>query len=452
MLSLSLAARAAAQDQRPPDEAKPSTQEPVAGDSYGPKSANPTAQRRIVDPKKFPPKENPIGRFFMAPFRMMEPGIRRGMTTLEESNMFERVAVYYRNTFHGDEPPPPGEVRDHRHLHIQPSFGSLGDGSGFGVGARLTTADLLSPNFMPFIAAHGTMKRYLHAETGFELDPTGNSRRDFTIEATGRLRIRPQDDFWGIGPDTTRAIRSSYELRETGGSILAALHPWGKHFRFGVGMDYSSASISGGDEEENVVPTTVAFPVVPGINGADLLGGIAFIEFDGRDSIGIPRNGMLARFAVTSNDSVGRGDFGFTQYRLNVETYVPLWSKRRVVSVRMLGDFNDPKGGSQIPFYRLARLGDSETLRGFDTWRFHGNNALAWNLDYRFAVAPGVDVLAFYDIGQVYDRTDQVSWEAMRRTAGGGFQFRTAKAIVFRLLVGTSTEGQRVLLSFSPSF
>jgi hypothetical protein len=40
----------------------------------------------------------------------------------------------------------------------------------------------------------------------------------------------------------------------------------------------------------------------------------------------------------------------------------------------------------------------------------------------------------------------------MRRTAGGGFQFRTAKAIVFRLLVGTSTEGQRVLLSFSPSF
>jgi outer membrane protein assembly factor BamA len=164
-------------------------------------------------------------------------------------------------------------------------------------------------------------------------------------------------------------------MRETGGRVLAALHPWGKHFRFGTGFDYSSASISGGDEEDNISPTTIAFPTVAGINGADLFGTFVFMEFDGRDSAGIPRKGVLARFFVTSNDSVGRGDFGFVEYKLNLDTYLPLWSKRRVLSVRMLGDFNDVKGGSQIPFYRLARLGDSENP-GFSPSSFSSVSAV----------------------------------------------------------------------------
>ena len=82
---------------------------------------------------------------------------------------------------------------------------------------------------------------------------------------------------------------------------------------------------------------------LPGLReGAALLGAGLFAEYEGRDEPANPHRGLYARFAATSNDSVGRGDFGFVNYSLDAHGYLPLGTKRRLLALRLLG-IHEPK-------------------------------------------------------------------------------------------------------------
>ncbi|MDA2913364.1 outer membrane protein assembly factor [Acidobacteriia bacterium AH_259_A11_L15] len=337
--------------------------------------------------------------------------------------------------------------------HIQPLFGGLGDGSGFGGGAYLSTAEWLSKNLNVFFTSHLTSRKYFETVLGTRADPTAGSLQDFSIDFIARYRLRPEEDFWGLGPQSLRDQRTNYDLQERGVGLTASVH-LPRRVNLGVGVDYSSSRIFAG-EDDRFATTQEVFGSsdLPGLDeGAKLLGTFAFAEFDGRDQAGNPRSGAYVRFVVTSNDSVSRGDFGFWNYLLDARGYIPLGTKRRVLALRVLGIFNERKGGSEIPFFRLARLGDSQTLRGYDTYRFHGRNAVASNIEYRYQLVEGIQAVLFTDIGQVFDRRSEFSTENIHATFGGGVHFTSKKSVFLRILVGKSGEGARIFFSFGPTF
>ena len=138
--------------------------------------------------------------------------------------------------------------------------------------------------------------------------------------------------------------------------------------------------------------------------------------------------------------------------RFDARGYLPLGTSRLVLAARLMGDFNEAKGGSQIPFFRLARLGDWQTLRGYRPLRFYGRNALAANIEYRFEIIPSLGALAFTDFGQVFNRRAELTAHNLHATWGGGVEFKAKKSTLFRVLVGKSGEGTRVIIGFGPTF
>ncbi|MFN7930351.1 MAG: BamA/TamA family outer membrane protein [Blastocatellia bacterium] len=357
----------------------------------------------------------------------------RTLGQFENSRLIEQLRVYLRNPY------------------IHPRFGGTGDGSGFGLGVEFTNNIQQPSNVRLSALLQATFRSYVLARAGISIDPTGGKRERFQLDFTGRYQLRPRDNFYGVGFNSQRSNRSNYDLQERGFNF-AAIWKLTPALRVGAGLDFSAARIFDG-HDDRLAKTPKLFPTLPGIaRGASLLSPQAFIELDKRDRPGDPTKGLFASFMASSNDSVGKDDFGFVNWRFDARGYVPLGTSRHVVAARLLGNFNETKGGSQIPFFRLARLGDSQTLRGFRPLRYYGSNALAASLEYRFTLVPRVGLVAFTDAGQVFEKRAELSAQNMRATYGGGIAFKSKNTTLVRLLVGKSAESTRVIIGFGPTF
>jgi hypothetical protein len=418
ILSLLFCVAVAAQTPTP----QPPAQKPQETETKKPDAQN----QRIVDPatmpKPDPKQKNSLGS-----------KIDRALTKFEDSKMLDQLKLYLANPY------------------IHARFGGLGDGSGFGLGVEFTNNTSQPSNVRLSSILHATFRQYVLASAGISVDPTGGKRERFHLDFTGRYTLRPRDNFYGLGFDSRLNNRSNYDLQERGFNLMV---DWKmtKALRIGAGVDFSAARVFDG-QDNRFAKTPKLFPTLPALaRGATLLSPQAFIELDKRDSVGNPTKGVFANFTANSNDSVGKDDFGFVNLRFDARGYVPLGTPRRVLAARLLGNFNQAKGGSQIPFYRLARLGDSQTLRGFRPLRYYGSNALAASLEYRFELIPGIGALVFTDAGQVYEQRAQLSAQNMRATYGGGIEFKSKKSTMFRILVGNSAEGMRVIIGFGPTF
>lgn len=404
----------------------------------------PAERRRIVDASQFPPRRNPVGGFFLAPFRALARPTERGLTWMEREHAIEKL-----RSLLGREVIP---SEHHRHLHYRLRAGSAGDGSGFGLGARVSTAELLSENFELFTLAHYTTNKYLDTGAGLRFDPSGKRFRLLNIELGGGYQTRPQEDYFGSGPDSSQTLRSTYELQQREAVLTATVTP-ALGLSFGGGIRYLADSVFLG-EDVDFPKTQDVFPPdeLPGVAGAEFAAPFVFAEFDLRDSVARPRKGNLFRLSVAFHKTLSGGDLDFTQYRFENRTYLPLWTKRRVLAVRVLGEFNDPRGGNEVPFFFLARLGDSETLRGYDIFRFHGRHALAANIEYRFDLSGPLGAFVFTDVGQVFNRASELSSDNLRTTWGGGFSFAGKRRTVFRLYAGVSPEGTRRFIRLGSEF
>jgi hypothetical protein len=369
-----------------------------------------------------------------APFSALGSRIEDGLDYVEDTKAIDRLVLILANP------------------HARPLFGNLGDGSGLGGGVYLSTAQAISPKFEIFGLGHVTTKRYLQGQAGIRLKPWDSLREKLTFSLMSELRLLPQEDFWGAGA-TPGSTRTNYDLQNRVVSADLTFRPT-RSWRFGAALVYESASVFAGDDDR--YPTTQSvFPAVstPGLlEGAALLAPTLFVEYDRRRGRNAPIGGFYSYAAVASNDSVGRGDFGFWSYLVDTRFYVPLLSDARVLAARTLLRFNEAKGGSQIPFFRLARLGDSHTLRGYDSQRFHANNAAAWNVEYRNDLTGGIGAFAFTDFGQVFNSRSEFNTSNFRVTYGGGLQFKTRESIVLRTYLAKSEEGNRFFFSFGPTF
>jgi outer membrane protein assembly factor BamA len=100
----------------------------------------------------------------------------------------------------------------------------------------------------------------------------------------------------------------------------------------------------------------------------------------------------------------------------------------------------------------LPALGGSESLRGFQQFRFHDRNRMLMNLEYRWEVFSGLDMALFGDAGQVAKQVSDLSLKDLKTSYGVGFRFNTARNVFLRLDLGRSNEGQRIFIKFGHVF
>ncbi|HVA62606.1 MAG TPA: BamA/TamA family outer membrane protein, partial [Terriglobales bacterium] len=332
-------------------------------------------------------------------------------------------------------------------------WGGLGDGSGFGPGIAFRTPSGPINLVQLHGSAQATSEGYFKSTLGFRFDPTGGDMQTFSLDLTGRYQASPDEDFFGIGPNSP-AQRTMYDLQERGLGLTFGVRP-ARALRLGMGEDYSGARVFGGEDGGYANAQAVfAAPAVPGLaRGANLLSTFAFAELDTRDYALSPHSGAYLRLSASDNNGTGHSTFGFWHYGADARAYLPLTANRDVLAWRGLGIWNQAKPGEQVPFFRYARLGDSSILRGYRPYRFYGLNAVASSLEYRHFFDTTFGAFLFGDVGQVYDQRAQLTRSNMRTAWGAGLLFNdNRRKTNLKLYFGITPGGHRWFLTLGPTF
>jgi hypothetical protein len=263
----------------------------------------------------------------------------------------------------------------------------------------------------------------------------------------------PQEDFFGIGNDSTEDQRTNYALEATDISGFAALRPW---FGVRVGGEIGYYSPSLGPGTDSRFPSTeMVFTEAqaPGLSAQPpFVYKNVFLEIDRRDQRGNPRSGGLFRVKYGMWNDRELNEFDFARFDAEAAYFFPIFDKKRVFALRTGVSYvnNDPD--SRVPFYVLPYIGGSDTLRGYKEFRFRDENVMFMNAEYRWEAFAGLDMALFFDAGKVRPDWEDINFKDMKTSYGVGFRFNTYKSVFMRLDIGMGGEGTQIFFKFSPAY
>ncbi|MBO0857700.1 MAG: hypothetical protein J2P21_04445 [Chloracidobacterium sp.] len=353
-------------------------------------------------------------------------------------------------------------------------------GSGLGLGVEFTTADKFS--WVEFRAAAIISTLWFRRAILDAHFPEISDERTHADVWFNYLLIRAWN-FYGIGPRTPRGQRTSFRMEERSYHGLLQ-HDFTKRLRAGVFAGLSNTGARNGDND-NVAPINTFFSGNPAVTpitafapGLDMNAEIAhyglYGEYDGRNNESGLTEGFYLYGMFGSWDGIDNGalftDWGWLWTVLDGRVYIPVGGHRTSFAARAFASLQNPKGGSQIPFYYQSFMGGRLYLRGFREFRFRAENALVLSVEPRQTVwamndenTRGIDIHAFGDGGQVWgdnrsntnplvianDKFLRPNW---RFGVGGGVTYRHNKAIAVRIELGHSNETNLVYWSLTRGF
>jgi len=288
----------------------------------------------------------------------------------------------------------------------------------------------------------------------FELPNVGQDD-DVPYMAYGSFGYRwaPKFDYFGTGPDSELEDQADFRQKDTlveavaGYRVMKRLTVVGRvgHYRASIGPG----------EDEDLPQIEDVFPPseVPGFGSKPdfVRYGLAGI-LDGRD---VPRNphrgGLLAAQWMRWDHRDG-SEFSFDRLAIDARGYLALGHPQRVLAARAYFSRDVPLDeGGRVPFYLLAFLGNSHTLRGYASQRFRGEKLLLLQAEYRIEASPAIEVALFVDSGAVAARSED-SLERFQTDGGVGLRFKTHELTAVRADFAWGSDGFKFLFRFSPSF
>jgi len=263
----------------------------------------------------------------------------------------------------------------------------------------------------------------------------------------------PQEDYYGLGPDSPEEDRTDY-LLETAAVDGVLGYKWNRHAVTAVRSGYIHTNVRSGRDDrfpgtEELFDDTTA----PGLSSQpDFFRTSALAFLDYRDNPGHPHRGGLYGFQYSRFEDLDEEQFNFHRYLVDLRQYVPLGSPQRVLAARFLTIFNQADEGDRIPFYFLHYLGGSRSLRGYDRSRFRDNNLLYLSAEYRWEGVHALEFALFADAGKVFPEISDFGFDELKATYGVGVRLKTAATGFFRFDIGRSPEGIGYYLHFGSGF
>jgi outer membrane protein assembly factor BamA len=361
--------------------------------------------------------------------------------------------------------------------YVNGVVGGLRNGPGATFGVEFTTADKL-PGVELRATALISTKLYRRFELEAYVPAIGDDRTHADVWFS--YTRRPKDNFFAIGVLAPKLETNfDHEIRSYNATFY---RDFTDKFQAGVYARVSNSSSYRGDDD-NDTPIDLLFSGDPNVvpqarwlpgfqMNTEILSYGGFVELDARDNTrGLTRGGYIYARAGSADSLEVEGafsDYGWTEAELDMRTYLPLGGDKTSLALRGVTTLKNPKGGSQIPFYELSFLGGRSFVRGFETFRYRGNNFLAFSAELRRTLLTqkedrGLDVFIFGDAGQVWgDNRSSLDPEVLankdfdsskwRAGFGGGFQYRFSKSFAGRIEVGSSNESTRFYFSVSRGF
>jgi hypothetical protein len=311
-----------------------------------------------------------------------------------------------------------------------PKFGTVTPGSGFslGPGYRKLGAVGDDVHFMAFAA--GSLKRYWMLEARLSAPDLAAGRAFADLHA--QRYDFPQEDFFGIGPESSRDDHVTYGFANTevGGSGGVRPRPW---LSIGGGLAVLDPRIDGGRGGR---PIHIRFS--PGETPGSLmqpnyLRYEAFADVNYREPRGNPRTGGRYAFRFSRFDDQGSNRYTFDRFDIDFQQYIPLVKDRRVLAFHALASTSSVDEGREIPFYLQRTLGGPDDLRGFRRYRFRDHHLILLQAEYRWEIFTAVDGAIFYDTGKVASRREDLDLNDLESNYGIGFRFGTINGVFLRI-------------------
>ena len=321
-------------------------------------------------------------------------------------------------------------------------------GLGGGIGYRLprTLTGPVNLRFFGGATHRGYQLYYVQLDT-LRLGPS-----DFWLR--GQYLDLAQESFFGLGIDSQLGSRSNYELGVTTATLAGQIGR-GPRVQMTFDVGFSRTDVRPG-ENDDFPPTQSVFSDIEGLSGRfDFVEGGAALVWDRRDNEKYARRGSYARASVHLAGGVNGTENAFAKYGLELRQYLPLPGARRVLGLRLAGTITDNFDETDIPFFRLERLGGSRTLRGVQTYRFTDKDMLTAGVEYRFPFwnlglesQTAIDALGFFDMGTVLPNLEEVQWHDIQPTGGFGFRIVSKNTVFVRTDFAWSEEDSRVHIGF----
>lgn len=328
---------------------------------------------------------------------------------------------------------------------LYPRIGGLSPGSGLagGVGYRRH----LDWAFVDVSGAVSTKSyRGIDATVGW-LDT-----RYVDIATKFTFRNNTQDDFYGLGLDTTDATRVDFGIRSTDLTTRAAAHvtPW---LRLGADVGYYVPSVRHGrDDNLRTIEAIFTDATAPGlVQQPHFVHDSVFAEVDSRDAHGFPRRGGFYRTAYALWNDRTLEEYNFRRLDVIASHFVSV-ARNDVVALRLELAYANNAAGDRVPFYLLPYVGGGDTVRSFREFRFRDENAGVFNAELRHKVHAMAHVAGFVDFGKVARDWQDINPHHVARAYGIGLRGGSDDKTYFRLDVARGDRGTRVFLKFTPAF
>ena len=156
-------------------------------------------------------------------------------------------------------------------------------------------------------------------------------------------------------------------------------------------------------------------------------------EVNYRQPLGNPRRGGRYFVAYSRANDLDLDAYDFSRIDVDLQQYVPLFTDRRVLALRMVTSASTPSDQHRVPFYFQHTLGGPEDLRGFERFRFRDDSLLLLQAEYRWEIFTAVDGAIFYDAGTVAPRIADVNLTDLESDYGIGFRFGTSNGVFLRV-------------------
>ena len=312
-----------------------------------------------------------------------------------------------------------------------PKLGSLTVGSGFAYGLGFRDRSLFENTGALDLWAAASIRRYNAVEARLTFPRLAGNR--LHLETWASRRDYPQENFFGLGPDSDRADRSDYGIRTNHVGGRAGIRPV-EPLLVGGGLEYLQPRLGPGNSSQLPDVTDTFDPSqVPGFETpSNFVRSDAFIEVDYRE----PRNarqGGWYRFDYSHYDDRKTGTYTFNRFDADLRQFVGFLAGRRVIATRLFVATSDATDEHAVPFYVMPTLGGYDSLRGFRQYRFRAPHAILFQGEYRWEIWSGLDGALFYDAGKVANRRSDLSFSDLERDYGFGFRFNTDNGVVFRV-------------------
>jgi surface antigen Omp85-like protein len=291
---------------------------------------------------------------------------------------------------------------------------------------------------------------YKRVEAEFRAPRLFHRRGELTV--LGGWREATQARFYGIGMDTSKDDRTSFDFRQPRASASLTLWPTRRLLMLNGGAELSQWSQRPGEGNNPSVDVVYTPQELPGLGTTTTyLHSQGTVGFDWRPAQGYARRGGF--YGVTLHDYADSDEkFGFRQVDYEVTQHFPILREAWVISLHGLAQTTFTKSDQQIPFFLLPSNGSGSTLRGFKSQRFRDQNSLLLQAEWRIMVNRFLDTAVFYDAGKVTARRADLNLEGLKSDIGFGARFHGPFATPLRIEVARGDEGWAFIFVTHPAF